>query len=249
MRNVVGVALAVCLLPVAARAGDAEEARALLDRAVQAMGGAKALSQQGFTCKTKGTLEVGGQKIELSGEWSAQAMNRYRWELEVQVEGRSRNGLLILDGDKGWLKGDTDKAQELPKEIGPFLRSEFRLVRLAQRLPGLTEKGVTLSPLGELKIDGKPALGLKVAQKGQPDVDLFFDKETLLPVRAEMRVKEPEGGEEKRHTFSFADYKDVGGVKQFTKVSLRRDDTPTIELELSDLKFHDALDDGVFAKP
>jgi hypothetical protein len=252
MRRAVGVAWIFCLLAggLPAGAGEADEAAALLDKAVGALGGAGKLAPlAGCTCKTKGTVEAGGMKVELSGEWSALALDRYRWEVQIEADGRTETGKLVVNGDKVWAADNRGNASEFPKEIAAFLRAEFRVLRLAERLVPLRDKAYTLSPLGELKIEDRAAVGLKVAHKDQPDVDLFFDKETMLPVRAELRVKEPDGGEEVLHSYYFSDYKDAGGVKHFTKVRLRRDDKPLLEIALEDVKLHESLDDGLFAKP
>ncbi len=108
-----------------------------------------------------------------------------------------------------------------------------------------------VSHLGEVKIDNRPAVGLKIATKGRPDVDLFFDKETSLPLRAEVRVTEPMQANEVVYAFYFADYKDVDGIKQYSKMTFKRDDE---EFHHGDgvqatFKFREKLDNTLFAKP
>ena len=124
-------------------------------------------------------------------------------------------------------------------------------MRLAQHLTALTDPKYQLSSLGELKIGERLAVGIKVAEKDRPDLDLFFDKDTCLPLRIEVRIKEPAplGGMEMTHAVYFEDYKDFDGLKHFTKLTLKRDDKSLIELELSEVKRQPKLDDSVFAKP
>src|SRR5262249_50759449 len=140
------------------------------------------------------------------------------------------------------------EAQEAPPDAA-FVRDVFRTVRLPQNLTALRGKDVELSHLGEVKVNDRTAIGLKVATKGRPDVDLFFDKETALPLRAEVRVKEPGQANEILYAFDFADYKDVNGVKLFGKMTFKRDDKTFMEMEFSDFQLQEKLGDDTFAKP
>jgi hypothetical protein len=242
---VVGLSLWLC----PARAEE-DPARAVLDRAVKALGGADKLGQlQGVSFRSQGIFQAGDQKVEMSGDVNAQALHRFRWQISVTFMGRTESGVLVLDGDKGWIQGGGQQARDLPPEALALLQTDLRVVRLAQRLVPLSEKGFSLAPLGELKIEQRDAVGIKVTHAGQPDLDLFFDKESGLPLRAEVRVKEDKDGQEVLHAFTFGDYKEVNGVKQFTRLSLQRDGKPAMELELSNFDLRDRLDDALFAKP
>jgi len=246
-------AVAVLLLsPLAARAEDDKEARAVIDRAVKALGGAEKLAPlQGVTFRTKGQVTVNDFKADLSGDAAVQGQERYRWSLEISAMGRTESGVLILDGDKGWTRGDgQQKANDIPKDFVPMLRADFGAFRVAQQLTPLLDKEVKLSHLGEMKInEQQPAVGVKVTRKDMPDLDFWFDKQTGLPLRVQFRVKEGDQGTETDHAYDFADFKEFNGVKQFTKVTLRRDDKPMMELELSDFQLSEKVDDSLFAKP
>jgi hypothetical protein len=236
---------------VPARADESAEAKALLGKAVKALGDKEKLGRLvAVTMKTKGAVHLSGLTAEFSGEWSAQAQEKFRWEIEASINGRSANVALILNKDKGWAKATGPgggMSVEIPKDDHTF--ANFGAVRLAERLVVLEDKAYKLSLLGEVKINDRAALGIKVAHEGRPDIDLFFDKETLLPVRSELRVKEGKDGQEVLHSFYFSDYKVVDGVKHFTKLTFRHDDKILIEMELSEIKLQEKLDDGLFDKP
>jgi hypothetical protein len=125
----------------------------------------------------------------------------------------------------------------------------MRCVRLAANPALLRQPGIKLAPLGELKIGDRETVGLKVTQKGFPDIDLFFDKKTGLPYKTEIRQKEGKQGMEMPHAFIFDNYKEFGGVKQFTRAKFLRDDKSLAEIECSDFKPQEKLDDSLFAKP
>jgi hypothetical protein len=112
----------------------------------------------------------------------------------------------------------------------------------------LKAKDLKLSPLGEMKVNDRAALGIKVVKKDYPDVDLYFDKETHLPIKCELRVKEKNGMEVTTAWF-FSDFKEVAGVKHPLKVALHREDKKMMEMEIGEAKSEEKVDEGTFAKP
>ncbi len=151
----------------------------LLDRAIKAQGGDEKLSKaQGATFNTKGTIEVENMKGEVTGDVAVQGEDHIRWNATFSAMGRMDSGTIVVTPEKIWGKGGNREAEEAPKEIA-FIRDVFRTIRLSQNLTALRNKEVMVSHLGEVKIDNRAAVGLKVTTKGRPDIDLFFDKETF----------------------------------------------------------------------
>jgi hypothetical protein len=248
MRQIVWTAALVCL--IAAAPLRADEATALLDRAIKAQGGEEKLkAAQSASFKTKGTVTAGGMQVDLAGDAAVQGDGLYRWNVTFSAMGRTESGVIVVTPEKIWGKGGNQaNAEEAPAEAA-FLRDVFRTIRLPQNLAVLRNQDTTLSHLGELKIEERAAVGLKVATKGRPEIDLFFDKETHLPLRAEIRVKEPGEANEIVYAFIFADYKDVNGVKMYGKFTLKRDDKVTLVMEFSDFQLQEKLGADLFAKP
>src|SRR5438045_2297629 len=144
MWRIVGLLTALCVLLVSAplRADEAD-AKALLDRALEALGGVDKLEKlPAASWKTRGSFRVGETKIELTnGDFSVQEPDCYRWEVEVTVNERAVTGMLVLGKGKGWLKGGNGEPQDLAKlaekqdvNILRILQHDFGCVRLAQRL-------------------------------------------------------------------------------------------------------------------
>jgi hypothetical protein len=251
MRRAVWLAVAACLFPAAAPADDAADARAVVDRAIKEMGGKDKLARfQSVTWKGKGTVQIDAVTVTFTDEISARGLGLYNWQVNAEVNGRAIGLAIVFNGDKAWLKPDNAAtAVNFPKQYVPLFQTDLRAVRLAQHLLPLTEKGYRLSHLGELKVGDRPAVGVKVSHKDWPDLDLHFDKETGLPVRAELRLKDGPDGPEVVHSLTFGGYKETDGVKHFTKVALRRDDKLTVEVEATEVSFPDKLDDSLFDKP
>jgi hypothetical protein len=251
-RNLLLIA-SVCLLGAApARAAEPDAyAKAMLDKAVKAMGGADKLAKlPATTLKSKGALIFNDQRFEYADEWEFQSPDRFRWNLTIRLNDNKEVPLVFgLTEKTSWRQAGTGKAVDRSEDESRMLRVDCRAVLLAHYPPALQEKGTELMSLGELKINDRPAVGLKVSRKGWPDVDLFFDKETHLPVKLETRFKETKDGPDVAHSFTFGEYKEADGVKYFSRVKLHRDETLISDMEVTELKRLDKIDDGRFAKP
>jgi hypothetical protein len=248
MRKVAWLVAFACVAAPVQAAEDA--AKVVLDRAIKAVAGNKDLGKlAGVSLKTKGTFDAGGIQVEISGEMSLQGLDRVRWEVEASAMGRSQTGTLVFNGGKGWASRGGGVGDEIPKDTAVLFLNALRCLRLALNPALLRQAGIKLAPLGELKIGDRETVGLKATQKGFPDIDLFFDKKTGLPYKTEIHQKEGNQGMEMSHAFVFDAYKDFDGVKQFTKVKFLRDDKSLVEIECSDLKPQEKLDDSLFARP
>jgi hypothetical protein len=230
------------------RADDRAEALKIVDAAITAAGGeAKLAKLKIVSMKGKGTVDEGGQGGTFTIDGTVQGLDRLRMNLEMSVMDRTKKVLFGLNGDKAWAK-DEERVEDLPAEVVQIIKAEVHALRLTQTLTSLKDKDLKLSPLGEMKIADRAAVGIKIARKDQPDVDLYFDKETHLPAKCELRVKEP-NGMEVTTAWHFSNYKEVAGVKHPTKISLGRDDTKMMEMEISEVKPQDKVDEKEFAKP
>jgi outer membrane lipoprotein-sorting protein len=244
----------VCVLVLAPAlyADGADDAKAVVDKAIKAMGGQEKLAKAtATTLKCKATVSDDGKKEgEFSGTWSIQLPDKFRAELELNHDGRTETVTLVFNGDKAWAREvNQNKTEEAPADAMAVIKADFGAMHLAHSLVPLTGKEYKLSVLGDAKVDSRPAIGIKVERKDLPDLDLFFDKETHLPVKAETRVKERANTDEKLHSFYFQDYKEADGMKHFTKLILHRDDKEAMVMELSEVKRQEKLEATLFDKP
>jgi outer membrane lipoprotein-sorting protein len=245
MRTNLGIALAGLVALTAAnsiRADDEKQARATIDKAIKAAGGADKLAKYpGMIWKEKGKYYGMGDGVPYTGTYTMQGPDKTRMEIEGVF-------LIIVNGDKGWTQmGGETKAmskEQLAEE------KETRFAGWVSTLAPLNDKGFTLKPLGESKVEGEAAVGVKVSHKGHRDVQLYFSKKTGLLVKSEHTAKamEQEGKDVKQEAF-YSDYQDVSGTKRPMKVVIKRDGKPYVEAEHSDLKLVEKVDDKQFEKP
>ncbi len=232
---------------------DEAEARALLDKAIRAAGGAGPLAKvAGVSANVKGTLHVqGGRTVPFNFSVSAQGADRFRMETE-SVGGRAFAATLVVNGKKNWLKSDNNKRLAQVKDRFLFengLAHDLYALQLAQLLTPLKDKAFRLSTTGEIQVGDRPALGFRVIRAGRPDVNLYFDKKSGLPVRCELRFRVDRLNQEYTHEILLHEPKDVGGIKAFTKLTVTRDDTKVFSATLEDLQFPEQLDEKTFAEP
>lgn len=242
------ILLLVCATHPMCAEDEAKAARAMLDRAVKAMGGPKLLAMKALSGTSRGTLEALGNKNPVTNEWTVQGIDQFKWVTEVKLNDNPAAITVILNRDKSWVKGNNAEAGALTKEQSRALAQGFAGLRLAESLLPLTGKEWKLSSLGELKLDDKDAVGIKAARKGLPELDLYFDKATYLPMKAEMRITE-QGGLDIPYVAKFGSYKKVEGRQYFTKLTVLREDKVVLEMERGDIKAKDQVDDEMFAKP
>jgi outer membrane lipoprotein-sorting protein len=245
MRKMLGIATAMALVLAWAdhvRSGDDKEARAIVDKAIAASGGEAALAKNNAaTFKEKGTYHGMGQPLPYTGKYAVQWPNQFRMQIEEAF-------VIVVNGDKGWIKTGTD-VKDMSKEELAAQQSDLRAEWLISLLP-LKDKAFTLTALGEVKINDRPALGVKVTRKDYPDVKLYFDKTTHLLVKSEFKTKMPEQQfKEVDAENLFSDYKDFGGTKVATKLVMKRDGKVYVEAEVTEYQAVGKLDNKMFDRP
>jgi hypothetical protein len=231
----------------ALRADDQADARALLDKAMKAMNGEAKLAKLGTaSAKGKITGKDGDREITVVLDATWQGMSHYRAEVDISEGGRNFKGLMVIAGDKGWLKR-MDRTEEAPAEILAFLQNIFHAGRMPVLLPGLKDKAYTPTVLAETKVADRPALGMLFSHKDRKDVSLFFDKENGLLLKSEVRLTDPRM-KEITMEYLYTDYKDFDGVKLCGKITFKIDDKD-FAMELTEIKPVDKVDKAQFEKP
>jgi outer membrane lipoprotein-sorting protein len=241
--------LACCLFALWAGPGRADDADAapVVAKAVKAMGGEEKLAKlQTGSWKGKATVQEGGQDVTVVQEGTWQGLTRFRMDLDIQANGNNSKVLVVLNGDKAWVKGG-EQVQDVPKEVLPFAFDLFYALRAPHLLAGLKDKAFQLAPLGEVKVDDKPAVGVRVTHKDRKELRLWFDKATGLPLKSEVSLTDP-GGKNITVETIYSDYKDFDGIKHPAKVLVKADGKE-VTLEVSEVKAEEGLDENTFAKP
>src|SRR5262249_54572817 len=202
-----------------------------------------------MTLKGKGQVNENGKNIEMAFDLSVKQFSHVRMEMQVNEGGQMHKGIMVFAEDKGWFKDlDRGKVEDAPEEVRSILQSILLAIRAGSSPAMLSaNKNVQLAHGGESKVDETAAEVLRISRKDQPDITLYFDKASGLPIKSETQIKSP-GGEEKNFSFRFTEFKELDGVKHFTKLKIN-DGKMDIEMELSELKPGAKFEANTFDKP
>jgi hypothetical protein len=245
------IALAAIVLfpPMVCGADDAADAKAIIAKSIKALGIKSDDKPVTMTWKDKGKFTGGGFEMPYTGDWAFQGPDKYRFAVSGDFNGMKIDIVVIVNGDKAWESG-FGKSEEMTGEKKAQTLLEVYQFHVLSLVPLLSDKEFKLSTDGEKSVAGKKTQVVKVTREKRPTVTLFFDKESGLLVKHEMKVKDEfQEWKEVLEEGYFEDYKEVGGRKVFTKMRVVRDGKTMIEAALSDQKSHDKLDAKLFEKP
>lgn len=246
MRSALLALAALPFVPVAARADDAADAKAVVEKAIKARGGKPSAA---MTWKDKGTFHGLGMPVPYTGEWAFQAPDKYRFATALTLGDTKFNVTAVVNGEKGW-ETDGTQTREITGPKLEYVREEVYQLWVASLTPLTTDKGFTLAPAKAKDVAGKPTAAVTVTRDKHPAITLYFDKETGLLAKAETTVKDEfQKWKAVPEEVYYSDYKDADGAKVFTKLKVVRDGKTLIESELSDTKGADKLDAKLFEKP
>jgi len=130
--------------------------------------------------------------------------------------------------------------------------SDLEVARRAERcLSIICSKDIyfDLSPLPEIKVDGKSAKGVRVRSRGHKDINLYFDNDSSLLVKITRRFDDPMTGEAVDEERIIQKWQDIQGTKATKKVAIYRNGKKYIDSELVEAKRLEKVDDREFIKP
>jgi hypothetical protein len=248
MTKLIGATLAVALVTGLTGAARADDANAILDKAIKAMGGEEKLKKaQTFTQSGKGTISIMGMDSEFTSRISAQGIDHTRQEFEGNFGGQAIKGATVLAGDKAWRKFGDDKTALEGDQLAGQKRGVYLALVPVTILP-LKEKGFKVEAAGEEKVGDKPAVKVKGTGPDGKEFTLYFDKESGLPVKMAGKVMGFMGEEVDQET-TYSDYKEMDGIQKATKVKATRGGEKFMEQQVTEFKIVDKFDAKTFTEP
>jgi hypothetical protein len=162
--------------------------------------------------------------------------------------GQKFSVIQVFDGKKGWMSL-MGNVMELEGDQLKELQQEAQSRQITSLLPLLKDNGFTLATIGETKVNGKPAQGVKVSAKGIRDVELYFDTATGMVVKTIRQAYDSQGMKEVSQETINSDFKDADGIKYASKLVIQRDGKKFLDIEVTEYKPLETVDDSEFAKP
>ncbi len=242
------ILLAICAAAsLAAPAPPDDAARAVIERAVKAHGGFERLSRlRADRVTTQGVLIVKDRDTPFLTETTVQLPDHFRNVIHLQGE-RQTTFVNIVNGDKIYFTLD-GQPEKVTDNLAAELRETLQLNQAIRLVPLLTDKAYTLEPLGDVKVEDQPAVGVKATPKGGRELRLFFSKDSGLLIKTEHTIDDGAGKEVVQEEM-YSDFQDVEGYRRPMKIAVFRNGKKIMEAEVVEVKYLDKVDAGEFAKP
>jgi hypothetical protein len=223
-----------------------DEPRAIIEKAIKANGGAELLEKRKASqTKSKGTLEVMGQNLSFTQEVTGLLPDKAKEVLHLDIMGMNIDLVTVMNGDNLRI---TAAGNEVPisDAIKQAVKEQKHMAEVIRLLPLLKDKSYELSPVGEVQVAGKPAVGVRVSKMGCKDVSLFFDKSSGLMAKVEHRATDANSGQEVAEERIILEYQQVAGAPAPKRAVLNRDGKKFMELEVLEVKYPDTIDENEF---
>lgn len=231
------LAVSICSLAVPARAADAPDAAALLEKGIKSLGGDAALAKvRGISWKTKGQLQMNGVENPFTGQNTFKDWHHARMEFEGDFGGNQVRGVTVLDGEKG-SREIAGQQTDLDADALATERRNLMLQLVPALLLPLKDKtqGFTLESATRGKVGDRAVVDLKYRPRTGKEFTLTLDEETGRPVRVTGKTMDWSGSEVMQE-IAFSAYKEMAGIQKATKLSYKRDGEHLLEVEIVEFK-------------
>ncbi len=235
-------ALSLFLASVGLAFGGEDDARAIVEKSIKALGGETNLAKHNaLTIEESGTYYGMGNGLPYTSELKVQWPGQFRMDIKNVFT-------IVLNDDKGWIAAGGD-VKEMTGDQLATQRHDHKAGYMATLVP-LKDKAFTLKTLADAKVDKADCKVVQASRKDYPEVTLSFDKATHYLVRVAYKTKsaEQEFKEVSMET-TYSKYKEVDGVQTPHKMAMKRDGEIFVESEITSLKAEGKLDAKVFAMP
>jgi hypothetical protein len=227
---------------------DDKDAKAILDKAIKALGGEEKLSKaSAITWKVKGKISFGENESGFTGQVTVQGVDHFRSLFEGEFNDNKFKAVTVLSGDKGWRKF-MDNSMIMDATALASEKQNLYLLITPLTLVPLKGKGFQIEVADDEKVGGKAAVVLKVTGPDGKDFTLAFDKETGLPVKQVAKVTGFMGDEFTQERI-YSAYKDFNGIKRPTKIVSKRDGEKFVDEEITEFKVLDKVAPETFSEP
>ena len=207
----------------------------ILDKYIQALGGAEALQKISSRVE-KGKVNIRDRQLPV--EIFAKAPDK-RFTIS---HGPNGDSITATDGHIGWLASNDRPAQEMSEADASVFKldADFRLATDLKQI--FTQLRVGRPD----KVADKEVNQLIGVRQGQPPVRLFFDAQSGLLVRMVRYTETPLGRNPTQ--VDYADYRDSGGVKIPYQWTVARP-AGRFTIKVDQVQDNVPIDDAKFAKP
>jgi outer membrane lipoprotein-sorting protein len=226
-----------------------DDLKAVIRKSIEAHGGAKNLAKfKAVNSKIKGTIELMGASRAITGETSFQKPDKLKHVMNIDFNGKGIDIITVYNGKKMWVNVMGNTMEITDDKLLTSIREELQ-TEGAGGLVDFLKAPYELNSVGEAKVKGKDAIGIRISKKGQRDFNLYFDKKTHLVVKSESRTYDANAGEEVSQEKFMLSYQDKDGMKVAKRLEILKDGKAFMDVEITEVQPLEKIDDATFTKP
>ncbi len=232
------------LSPVRAPA-QADKGRAILDQAVQALGGEAFLKARDY--RAEGRAFQFGREEELSR--MARFVEYERFPDKVRQElGKDKDLIVVFNGEKGWDKTFRGVREYPEEEMRRILENRLLSVDHILRFR-LNESGLTVRYLNHDVVAGRLVDWVEVVDSDNRAVSIAVEQSTHLPVRREWSRRNPQTRVRENEVEVLGNYQKSGGIMTPYYALRERDGQKMFEVFITASAYNLNLSDVLFTRP
>lgn len=187
----------------------APSAKEVIDRAVEAMGGAAFLNSRNL--RTSGRFFAIGEDDRTAGfapfESTVEFPDKRRF-----TYGKGTTVTLINDGERGWQLDRYGMIRQPAEQVRRWrLLNRYSLENLLRVL--VNEPGLLIQDAGVDFVDNLPARKIEIFDSNRTRIVLYVHREKFLPIRIAFRVLDPESREWEDYADVYGDYRPIQGIQ------------------------------------
>ncbi len=221
---------------------NARKARAILDQAIQALGGAAYLNVQDMQQEGRTYSFYHGNPTSTGVLYWRFTKFPDKERIELT---KKRDVVYVYNGDKGWEITFKGTALAEPKMLSDYLRRrEFSLEWVLRRW--LNEPGVALFYDGSAIAEQKPAVQVTVLNARNESVSIYVDPDTHLPIKKTFSWRDPTDKEKNVEDEVYDNYRPVQGVMTPYSVTRFYNGDMSGQRFLNSVSYNQGLNDSIF---
>jgi outer membrane lipoprotein-sorting protein len=239
MKKFLVAAVLLAVLAGTVQYAQAQDARAVLDKMIEAQGGRAALAAIKDST-TSGTLEMVQMGMNGSVTMYQKEPDKMRIDIELM-------GMLITqayDGQKAWMTNpQSGSTEEMPETQAASMR---RQAMGSDSVLNPEKWGITYALKGKEKVGDKDYILIEQTYKDGTKAVIYIDPVTYLVARAKAKTQDMTGAEVEGETV-FEDYKKVDGVMVAHKMITYQGGAEFLRMTFSKVTNNSKLEDSFFS--
>jgi len=184
------------------------KAQELLNRTIQALGGAAFLHFRSMT-STGRIYAISEESTAGLDTFESAVLYPDKRRLTV---GKKKPVTLINDGDRAWELDRYGLTRQLPGQLRRWkLSTRYSLENLLRLT--IRDPGVLIQDGGVDFVDNVPAVVVDIIEAGGGQAKLYLSKQTFLPVRIDYRSQDRQTQDWDEFSDVYSDYQDIQGIR------------------------------------